>query len=266
MKRTVGIVALVGLLMAIMSFREGLAGLKDPVDLYAMETNVSEVGYFDMVKVDVFEVYGAFLTRTTMENGKSTNRTRYYVIPAHEGDEYRYVGIKVNESEFETFDKIYDDTYDNYANYDEYYDVVKVGCLKKMSPKIQNYYYDALREAGWFESEEEMKELALPYYLDPMKNPNAMVILFFVGMLMFSVGGILFVLCIRAENVAYKKAMGQIYVEIDGKKYSKSCLAHVNKSVRNKDYGAAVQEMAKVTGLSQEKATEVIERWREYYF
>ena len=98
MKQVGGIIALLGLVFAIVSFREGIAGLKKPIDLYADETNISEIGYFDMVTVDVFEVYGSFATRTTTENGKKTSEESYYLIPAHEGDEYRYIGnLSINK-------------------------------------------------------------------------------------------------------------------------------------------------------------------------
>lgn len=266
MKRVSGIIALVGLLLTIIGFREGIAGLKEPIDIYEMENNISDVGYFDMVKVDVFAVYGTYLTRTTTENGRKTNQDSYYMIPAHEGDEYRYVGIKVNEKEYAIFDEIYKDTYDDGANYEKDYGVVKIGCLKKMSPKMQDYYYDALREAEWFDSEEEMKTYALPYYIDPVKSQKTMVPFLFIGVILFLAGGIVFLLSWRFENQAYRKAMGQTYVTIAGVQYPKSQLAHVNMCIRSQEKIFAVRELAKITGLSEEEAAQIIERWNEYYF
>lgn len=269
LKKLGGVLAIAGIVLSVMGFREGIAAFKEPIDLYAMETNISEVGYFDMVTVDVFEVYGSYATKTTTENGKKTNEESYYVIPAHEGDEYRYIGIKVNEKEYKIFDEIYKDTYDYYEGNlteDKYYGVVKTGCLKKMNKKMQDYYYKTLRDAGWYETDEEMKKEALPYYLDPIANPKSMVPFLLVGVVMALAGGIMFVLGWRSETQKVDKAATQTYVIINGVSYAKADLAHVNRCILNQEKEFAVQELARITGVSMEEATKIADNWRLYYY
>ncbi|MBP5282279.1 MAG: hypothetical protein J6Z22_07240 [Lachnospiraceae bacterium] len=269
MKKFAGVLLVAGLLLSILSFREGIAGLKAPIDLYAYETNISEVGYFDMVTVDIFEVYGTFMTRTTTENGKQTNQDSYYMIPAHEGDEYRYIGIRVNEKEYDIFDKIYEDTYDYYEYGEESdldYGVVKTGCLKKMSKKMQTFYYDTLREAEWYDTDEEMMAEALPYYIDPIPNPRSVVFMVLIGFVMTLLGGILLILSMRSEKAKTTRAVEQTYVVINGISYSKAQLARVNQLLQGQEKIFAVQELANITGMSLEEAGNVVEHWREYYY
>ena len=266
-KKLAGALLVAGLILSVMGFREGIAGLKAPIDDY--DTNISEVGYFDMVTVDVFEVYGTFMTRTTTENGRETNQDSYYMIPAHEGDEYRYIGIRVNQKEYDVFDKIYQDTYDYYEygeDTDTNYGVVKTGCLKKMSKKMQDFYYDTLREAQWYESDEDMKLEALPYYIDPVADTKSVVIMFLLGVILTLVGGILMVFAIRREKAKYFMATEQSYVVIGGNSYPKSDLARVNQLIKGQEKIFAAQELANITGLSLEEAGKVIEHWREYYY
>ena len=268
LKKLGGVLAIVGVIMVVLGFRNGIAGLKEPVDLYAYETNVSEIGYFDMVTVDVYEVLGAFATNTTTENGRKTNEDSYYMIPAHEGDEYRYIGIRVNEREYDMFDKMYDDTWDYYDGYlmDLDKHVVKTGCLKKMNKKLQEFYYGALREAGWYETEEEMKAEALPYYIDPVANPKSLVTFLIVGVILAVVGGVLFFLGMKSENRQIDRAAAQTYVMIAGVSYPKSTFAHVNQCVQGQEKIFAAQELADITGLSLDEAGKVIENWRQYYY
>ena len=269
MKQVGGIIALLGLVFAIVSFREGIAGLKKPIDLYADETNISEIGYFDMVTVDVFEVYGSFATRTTTENGKKTSEESYYLIPAHEGDEYRYIGIRVPEKEYKIYDKIYKDTYDYYETgvYDTTdYGMVKTGCLKKMKKEMQDYYYSTLKKAEWFEDDATMKAEALPYYLDPIENRKAPVGMLFGGIIAFLVGGILFIFGARGEKKKFDRKAEQTYVVINGISYAKADLARVNQLLQGQEKVFATQELARITGLSLEEAGKITEHWREYYY
>lgn len=269
LKKLGGVLALAGLMITIFGFREGIAGMKKPVDLYADETNVSEVGFFDMATAEVFEVYGSYATKTTTENGKKTNEESYYIIPAHEGDEFRYIGIKVNEKDYKTFDKIVEETYDYYDGIEpegDYTTIKVTGCLKKMNKEMQGYYYNTFKKAEWFDSDEEMKKEALPYYLDTLANPKSMVTFLFVGVIMFLAGGIMFVFGMRSENKAINKAAEQTYVIINGVSYAKAELAHVNQCIQGQEKVFAAQELARITGMSVEEATNVVENWRRYYY
>ena len=268
MKKFGGGLFLLGIILTIISFREGIAGLKGTKNLYELEQGISEVGYFDMVYADVNMVFGAYATRTTTENGRKTGEDSYYLIPAYEGDEWRYIGVKVFEKEYDVFDQMIDDTYDYMDGYLTELDkhVEKVGVLKKMNKKMQDIYYKQLRTAEWFEDDEEMKHYALPYYIDSVANPKTMVGFFFFSIGAIVVGGVLFVIGYKAENVQINKAAQQTYVMIHGVSYAKAQLAHVNQCINNQEKIFAVQELAQITGLSQEEASNIVENWRQYYY
>ncbi|MCR5461197.1 MAG: hypothetical protein K6F51_15135 [Acetatifactor sp.] len=265
-KKFGGIILAVGVILCIFGFREGVAAMKTPVDLY--EVSVSEIGTFDMVTADIYAVFGTFATKTTSENGRKTAEESYYLIPAYEGDDIRYVGVKVLEKDYDTFDAIRDDTWEFEDGYlvELTKHAEKTGCLKKMNKKMQDLYYDTLREAEWFESEEEMKTYALPYYIDSLANPSSMKTFLFVGVLLAVVGGVLFFVGFKKQNAEEKKAAEQSYVYINGVSYAKASLAHVNQCVLGQEKMFAVQELAQITGMSMEEASMIIENWRQYYY
>lgn len=268
MKKVGGVLAIMGVFFLILGFREGIAGMRKPVDLYGETTNVSEIGYFDMVEADIYATYGSFATKTTTENGKKTAEESYFLIPAYEGDDVRYIGIKVLEKDYKTFTKICDDTWDWEEGYlaglSEH--VVKTGCLKKMNKEMQNYYYKALKDAEWFESEAEMKTYALPLYIDTLASPKGMVSFLFVGLGLAVGGAVLFVIGYKKENIQEAKAAQQTYVVIKGVSYSRAELAHVNQCVLGQERIFAAQELSRITGMSVEEASEVVENWRNYYY
>ena len=265
-KKIGGVILAVGVIMCIIGFREGVAAMKTPLNLY--EVNVSEIGTFDMVTADVFAVFGTFATKTTTENGSKTSEESYYLIPAYEGDDVRYIGVKVLEKDYATFDAICDDTWDFEEGYlmELTKHAEKTGCLKKMNKKMLDLYYDSLRKAEWFESDEEMKTYALPYYIDSLANPSSMKSILFVGVFLIVVGGILFPLGWKKQNAEEKKAAEQSYVYINGVSYAKATLAHVNQCIQGQEKMFAVQELARITGMSMEEASVIVENWRQYYY
>lgn len=264
-----GVMAMFGIIMALVSFREGIAGMKQPIDLYADETDFSEIGYFDMVTVDVTRVYGAFETITRTRNGVKESEDSYYYVPAYEGDEFRIIGIKINEKEYGIVNQIYEDTYNFELSPEELNiskGVIKTGCVKKMKKKMQNYFYDTLREWQWFDSEEEMKEVALPYYVDPVAAPAGTVTTFFMGLIIFFTGGIAFILGKLAERRQLDASLEQSTVFLHGVSYAKADLAHVNRSVCERKKEEAVRELCAITGLGTAEAAQIIENWRRYYY
>jgi len=265
-KKLGGIVLAVGVIMCIIGFREGVASMRTPVDLY--EVSVSEIGTFDMVTADIYAVFGTFATKTTTENGSKTAEESYYLIPAYEGDDIRYIGVKVLEKDYATFDAICDDTWDFEEGYlmELTKHAEKTGCLKKMNKKMLDLYYDSLRKAEWFESDEEMKTYALPYYIDSLANPSSMKSILFVGAFLIVVGGILFPIGWKKQNAEEKKAAEQSYVYINGVSYAKATLAHVNQCIQGQEKMFAVQELAQITGMSMEEASVIVENWRQYYY
>lgn len=260
--------AFIGAITCFVSFREGIAGLKPAVDLYADETDVSDIGYFDMVNAEVIEVLGSYATKTTTKNGVKQSEESYYIIPAFDGEDVRYIGVKVLEKEYKTFDKMVDDTYNYFAGYSldlGNVRVEKTGCLKKMNKEMQKYYYEWFEEAEWYESEEEMKQEVLPIYLDAVVSVKTMRTMFLISVALLVVGAGLGVLGLVKGNGQTQKAVAETYVMINGVSYPKSSLAHVNTCIEGQERIFAAQELAEITGLSLEEAGKIVENWKRYY-
>ena len=268
MKKFGGAIAFIGAVFLFLSFREGIAAMRPMVDLYGEETNVDEIGYFDMVYADVYAVFGYCASEETTKNGVKQKEDYYYVIPAFKGDDMYYIALKVSEGEQAKYERQTDRTYDYMMGYDE--DVFSntipaQGTLKKMGSELKKYYYDWFREGEVFESEEEMKEYAMALYIDQNKNPRGPMILMFVGAGALIAGCIILVLGFVRENSVSYKAKNQTYVMINGVSYSKLSLAHVNQSIQNQETVFAAQELSQITGISLEEAGRIIDNWNEYY-
>ena len=195
-KRLGMILGMFGVILSAATFREGIAANKASVDLYAEETNVSEIGFFDMVEAEVYAVLDVYATEVTTENGVKKDEDNCYIIPAFNGEETYYIGVKVNDQSYTDFDRIMDNTYDYLMGYAMDLGDVTVhtqGCLKKMSSKMQGYYYDWFREAEWFESEADMEKYALPLYIDTIYDTGFMKYGIWVGIALALIGGGLFI-------------------------------------------------------------------------
>ena len=264
----IGLLPLIGAMLLIGAVRTGIAAMRPMVDLYGEETNVDEIGYFDMVSADVYAVFGYCASEEITRDGVKQSEDYYYVIPAFKGDDMYYIAVKVYEGRQAEYEEQTDKTYDYMMGYNEdiFSNTIPVqGMLKKMGSELEKYYYDWFREGEVFDSDEEMKEYAMPVYIEPLWNPKAYAIRFCVGAGMLIVGGILLVLALVHEKSVKYKAKNQTHVMINGVSYSKESLAHVIQSIQNQEPVFAVQELSQITGISLEEAGKIIDKWNEYY-
>ena len=135
-----------------------------------------------------------------------------------------------------------------------------------MHGELLDLYYEAFRESESFESEEEMKTYALPYYIDSLENPSSEKNLLIVSIMLIVGGGVLFFLGLKKQNADEKKAAEQYYVYINGVSYAKSTLAHVNQCIQGQEKMFAVQELAQITGMTMDEASVIVDNWRQYYY
>ena len=269
MKKAGWIILFIGLIMGFLSFQDSVAAIRPWVDLYAQDTNISQISTWDMIEFDVIEIWGSYATKTTTENGRKTAECGYYILPAFEGDEYRFIGLQVPEKEYALFDQIMQDTYDYYQEYSDNLGqntTHKTGRLKKMSKEMQNYYYDWFKQVEWYDTEAEMKAEALPYYIEPIADPMTSVKILGVSIVAILVGGVIVVFGFLRERSKKEKAEEQSYVVIGGITYPKQTFAHVNASILGQEKIFAAQELAEITGISMEEAGEIVEKWNQYYY
>lgn len=269
MKKAGGVVAVIGALFLLLSFRMGVAYMRPHVDLYADETNVSDIGTFDMVETEVYAAFDCFASETTTENGAETGKDFYYIIPAYNGDEMYYIGAKVTEKQSYTYDDIIDITYDYLMGYsdDMGSKTVKLtGLLSKMNDEEKKYFYEWFEDMEWFETDEEMKTYALPLYIENVANPSAEFTMMLIGAAVLAVGIILLVIGIVRDNKKDKKAADQAYVVINGITYPKSTFNHVNQCINSQEKAFAAQELHEITGVSLDEAGNIIANWSKYYY
>ena len=269
MKRFGGVLAFIGAIFLILSFREGVAYMLPHVDLYADETNVSDIGSLKMVEAEVYASFDYFASETTTENGRKTSEQFYYIIPAYNGEEMYYIGVKVNQSKSRTLDKIIDITYDYLMGYSDEMGETTVnvtGCLKKMNKEEKKYYFEWFEEMEWFENEKEMNTYALPLYIDDLVKPETNMFMVLGGGAVLLVGVVLLVIGFTLDKRGDKKAADQTHVVIGGVTYPKSTFAHVNQCINSQERAFAAQELHEITGISLEEAGNIIANWSKYYY
>lgn len=269
MKRVGFAVAIIGIMFFFMSFQDGIAAMRPHVDLYEEGVNISEISSWDMIDIDIVDVWGSYATKTETSNGVTRDVLSYYIISAFEGDEVRLIGIGVPEKEYDTFDSIMNNTYEYYGGYS--FDMPeetahKTGRLKKMNKEMKKYYYEWFEQAEWYESDEEMQAEALPYYIDPIADPSVSIKMMAAGGIVGIVGIVILVIAFILDKKKTYKAQDQTYVMIAGVSYPKHTFAHVNASILGQEKMFAVQELSDITGLSMEEAGEIIENWGKYYY
>lgn len=269
MKRLATILSIAGIIMLFMSLQEGVASLRPHVDLYGDTTNVSEIGYFDMVDAEVYAVFDCFASEEVTKNSAKVDEHFFYIVPAFNGDDMYYIGVKVNDKTWKTYDQLIDITYEYLMGYtDEIGDVstVTTGCLKKMDSKVKKYYYEWFEEMEWFDSEEEMNTYALPVYIDSIARPEAPRIMLFAGIAMTVIGVPLLIVLLVKGGSRTKKAKNQDVVIINGISYPKSTFSHVNTSIQSQERIFAAQEIHEITGISLEEAGQIVENWDKIYY
>lgn len=251
---------------------DGIASFKKPVDLYAEDTNVTEIGRTDALEADIYAALDCFATETTTtkRNGATTSTSKdyYYIIPAFDGDDTYYIGVKVPSKNYNSYDKIADLTWAWLAGETSDYGDVTVhaeGCLKKMDDELYGYMVEWFEEAQWFASDAEIDQYVLAVCLEPVSfHSTRIVVLISVVVLILGIAA--FVLGIRSDREHNRKVKEQTHVVINGISYPKSTFEHVNRCILNKERVFAVQELRDITGLELEEAQKIINNWNQYYW
>lgn len=197
-------------------FKDSMASFKNPIDLYAEDTDVTKINDTQLINAEIYAVMDCFVEEETTTKNKSGAITGkrsdfYYIVPAFNEDDTYYIGIKVPESKKSKYDKISDNTYNYLAGYTNDFgdDVVNVtGRLAKLDDKKYAYLREWFEESDW--TEEEIDQYVLPVYIKTF-DPATARILFFVSIaLLFAGAGLLF-WSHSASRKAKMKAAQQTY-------------------------------------------------------
>ncbi len=271
--RSVGAVFVVfAVIMLFVCGLDSIASFKKPIDLYAEDTNVTELGRTDAIEADIYASLDCFATETTTtkRNGAttSTKKDYYYIIPAFGGDDTYYIGVKVYSRDNKSYDKIADLTWAWLGGETSDYGDVTVhaeGCLKEMDDELYDYMVEWFEEAEWFDSDADIDKYVLPVCLEPVRFGTTRI-MFLVSVGVIILGIIVFVLCFRSDRKHSKKVKEQTHVVINGVSYPKSTFDHVNRCILNREKVFAVQELRDITGLDLDEAQKIINNWNQYYW
>lgn len=154
------------------NFKSMIASFTKPVDLYAEETNVKEIGDTQLVEAELYASFGCFVEEETTTKNKYGNVTNkrsdfYYIVPAFNGEELYYIGVEVPQEKQSLYEKMTDSTYDYFSGYaaDFSEDTIKVtGRLAKLEDDKYQYFREWFEEEQW--TDEEIDEYVLPVYIE----------------------------------------------------------------------------------------------------
>lgn len=253
-------------------FTDYVAAFKTPVDLYGETTNVSDISKTTPLTADIYAVLDCFVEETTTTKNKNGSVTKkeydyYYIIPAYNGDETYYIGIKVPDDKDYAYDEICELTWQwMYGETENLGDktVHAEGCLKKMNDEMYGYMVEWFEETEWFETTADIEKYVLPMYFEPLNFAGLRNVTYVCGGA-FAVSLILFVLSFVLGKKKMMKAQEQTCVVINGISYQKELFENVNRFVANKENVFAIQELCQITGLTPEEAQPVIHSWHKYY-
>jgi hypothetical protein len=154
------ICAAITLISLLISYDSLTKFIEGPKDLYALDVKDLPKTY---VTGDINAILGNFAEYyEENEDGTENVTNNYYIIPVGESE---YIGLEVSKSDFGIADQILEETM-NYIDgtQDELTTALNVtGTVNPMESEVLQYYQDWFKSSGY--SEEEIKNLALPYML-----------------------------------------------------------------------------------------------------
>ena len=261
------------------SLQTGVAAHRPTTDLYAEDTDINDIGYFDMVEADIYAVLGSFATEYTPSRFGFTTGTKYYYIipvPTGTGDECYYIGVEASEAGCVPYDRLLTATQKYILGQSETingFHVHTKGCLKKMNGKLHNYFKEWFEEAQWFESQADLDKYVLPLYISYENGEFSSNVL--LGSIIGIVLSLLLFLSMFMDRHKRKKKINQLlkeraesqkYIKIDGISYPKETFAHVNELYRKSKKDEALEELCRLTGMEKIDAKIIIDNWHSYYY
>ncbi len=268
MKEFFKYVALLGIFFAVVfgviDFKNIIIAFNEPIDINA--DYPEDYNDVKAVKTELDMILERFATEETVteSNGAITDRRYdyYYVVPVYTKSEENayYVGVKVASDDKKAYEKVCDATWAYlYGETDSLKTIKFEGGFKKMDEECYEHFENWFEENEWFEDEDDMEKYVLPLVLESV-NLEATKKSTFVLAGVIAVCSLIMVLCCRKgkepEVEKYKRV-----TELNGKKYHVTVLKKVHKLVEKGKKDKAVQELMKVTGLSEADANAAIMDW-----
>lgn len=141
------------------------------------------------VKSSTNMVLDYYCEEITTRNGVETGKNRWYLVPySNDGENWHFIGVKVNKSRINDYEKVCNDT-EKWLNSDTLtlsYELKIQGKVKKCSGKVKKYLNEYIDE--WEEYNGECDDMFVPYYID-MTTTSGSNALMIIGGILFAFGG-----------------------------------------------------------------------------
>ena len=153
------VIGLAGFIMGLRAWI-GLSG--DVQDFNTMDEVTCQEGAF--VEGEISSAFGYYCEEEITKNGTTTSRNRIYLIPFGENQK-KFIGIKVSERQFSTFEQLTDETYAHIdGNTLEPQSLgLFQGEIKKCDTEILGYLEETFADLG---EDVDSSELYVPYYIE----------------------------------------------------------------------------------------------------
>lgn len=265
------IIGIFCVIILIANGKDGIKTIRPIVDLYAEDTDITELSTMQVVEAEIYMTLDYFATETTTRtrDGSVVSRDNdyYFIIPAFSGDDVYFIGIRVDGSDYSRYSTISDDTYNYLMGYADDFGMTTdftEGGLSKLDDEMYQYMVEWFQEAQWFEDDADIDKYVLPLYIDPF-NVNTVRIMFIIGVVGTILGVVCAVLLLLDSKKNKTKAKEQTVVVIAGMSYPKATFNRVNQFLAQKETLFAMQELRNITGIGPDEAKEVLDHWSSYY-
>ena len=263
-------------------WRERIAALCEPVNLFADSCDVTQLEEIDVVSSTISVLYGRY---DYTHDDSISDTAYYYVLPIDTAEQTYYIGIRETKGRKSQFRKLamktvfdakptqfldrnplQDDAPETSAQDNEIRKPIFVeGFLYQMNEQQYNRFQTWLERAGYFESGKTQQGQILPYYIverDITKYKKQCV-----GGLIWTALSIVMLIGSAVVWIRWgKKRKSQTHVTIAGKIYEKEQLAGVNQLIEKLEPMPAIQELSRITGLDMVQAEKIFRHWYDYWY
>ena len=260
-------------------WRDRIAALRDPANLFSESCDVTQLEEMDVVSSTISVLYGSY--DYTYDDSIS-DTAYYYVLPVDTAGQIYYMGIRETKGRKSQFRKLAMKTaFDAKPNQvlsgtllqsetpgqaNEIREPILVeGFLYQMNEQQYKRFLTWLEKAGYLESGKTQQGQILPYYIierDITKYKAQCV----GGLILTALSSIMMISSAAVWICWRKKHKNQTHVTIAVQVYDKEQLAGVNQLIEKLEPMLAIQELSQITGLDMVQAEKIVRHWYDYWY
>ena len=275
----ISILFLEAVLLCAGVWRERIAALREPVNLFSESCDVTQLEEMDVVSSTISVLYGSY---DYTYDGSISDTVYYYVLPIDTAGQTYYMGIRETKGRKSQFRELSLNTaFDAKPNQvlsgtllqsetpgqaNEIREPILVeGFLYQMNEQQYKRFLTWLEKAGYLESGKTQQGQILPYYIierDITKYKAQCV----GGLILTALSSIMIISSVAMWIRWRKKHKNQTHVTIADQVYEKEQLAGVNQLIGKLEPMLAIQELSQITGLDMVQAEKIVRHWYDYWY